>query len=69
MQHVKGRAGQTRHVPHIPAFVRHATPGKRLRHSDRAGTPGPQRRQDHHDLHPRSRSGRQRCQESGGRFV
>jgi hypothetical protein len=26
----KGRAGQSRNVPHIPAFLRHAAPEKRL---------------------------------------
>jgi hypothetical protein len=26
----KGRAGQTRNVPHIPAFLRHAVPENRL---------------------------------------
>jgi len=30
------------HMPYIPAFVYHPAPGKRLRHSDGAGTTGPQ---------------------------
>ena len=58
-----------RHVPYFPAFLRHATPGKRLRHQNRAGTHGPQGREDHHDLYPCPEPGRQGRQEPRGRFV
>jgi hypothetical protein len=55
----KGRLGQTGHLPHIPSFLRHATPGIGLRHQDSSGTSRSQGRQDYDDLHPCPEPGRQ----------
>jgi len=60
----KGGIGQARHMPHLSTFVRHAVAGRRLRHPNRPGASGAQRREDHDDLHPCPQPGRQGCQES-----
>jgi len=38
----------------LPSLLRHPPPPKRLRYKNRPGAPRPQRRKDHHDLHPRT---------------
>lgn len=57
-RHDRRRRPETRKLPHLPALVRDAHPGKRLRHSDRPGITRPQGRQHHHDLHARRESRR-----------
>jgi hypothetical protein len=46
-------------MPNLSTFVRHAVVGGRLRHPNRPGASGAQRREDHHDLHTRPQPGRQ----------
>jgi hypothetical protein len=48
--------------PHLPPLLRHPPAPERLRHPHRPGTPRTQRRQNHHDLHPRPPARRSRCQ-------
>jgi len=57
---------QTANRPHLPADVRNEALGRWPRHRNRAGTPGPQRHQDQHDLHSCPGPRRQGCSESGG---
>jgi integrase len=45
-------------TPHTLPLVRHAPARLWLRHPDRPGAPGPLRRPDDHDLHPRPQSRR-----------
>ena len=52
-----GRHCQTRDEPHVSAFGCQASAGGPLRHSDGAGTPGAQGRQDDNRLHALIRGG------------
>jgi len=51
------RNRQARHVPHLPALVRHPPPGGQPRHPHRPGAAGPPGRQHHDDVHPRPQPG------------
>jgi integron integrase len=63
-----GRGSQSGHratgeLSYIPALLRDALARFRMRHSNRAGTPGSRRCAKHHDLHPcagQGRDGRQK---------
>ena len=44
---------QESRVPHLSPFLCNPSAHVGLRHPDHSGTPGPQGRQDDHDLHPR----------------
>jgi len=52
------RNRQTRHLSYAASLVRDAPDRRRLRHQDRAGAAGPQRRQDDANLHARVESRR-----------
>ena len=48
------------HAAHAAPLLRHPSAAGRLRHTHGAGAAGPQRRQHHHDLHPRAQGRRRR---------
>ena len=48
----KNRDRQKGKLPHHEAFFRHPPPHIRLRHPNHSGTPRPQGRENHYDLHP-----------------
>ena len=56
---------ETGNLPYASLFVCDASPAGGLRHPDRAGTAGAQRREDHHGLHPRPQPRRSRCPQPG----
>jgi len=60
------RYPQARDTAHPASFLRHPPACHGLRHPHRAGAARPQRRQDHHDLHPRSQPRRPGCAQSVG---
>ncbi len=58
-----GGGDQARIMSHVPAFVRHAPPGRWIRHPDGPGAARAQGREDDDGLHPRVESRREGSQE------
>jgi len=64
------KVGLTKRVScHTFRLVRHAPTGERVRHPNGAGASGPQLRQDHHDLYPRTQQWRIGCSQPDRRLV
>lgn len=57
---------QTRHMSHVPAFLRHAPAGERVGHQDGAGVARAQRREDDDGLYARAEPRPDGCQEPVG---
>jgi len=62
----EGGTEKTRHLLHLPPFLRHTSSRRRVRYPNRARAIGPSRREDDNDLHPCPQPGAFRRSQPGG---